>query len=85
MQGQGASWEMQILHKTASQEGCRVEGGKGRGYGSRGYSYKEDIVCSQELDIIESKNDWCCMYHILSLQEDFANEKSMLQHYIEGR
>ena len=59
--------------------------GKGRGYGSGGYSHKEDIVCSQELDIIKSKNDWCCMYHILSLQEDFANEKSMLQHYIEGR
>ncbi|KIM71628.1 hypothetical protein PILCRDRAFT_24977, partial [Piloderma croceum F 1598] len=27
----------------------------------------------------------CCMYCVLSLQEDFANEKSVLQHYIEGR
>jgi len=46
---------------------------------------EEDIACSQEPEMIESKNDWCCMYRVLSLQEDFANKKSMLQHYIEGR
>jgi hypothetical protein len=46
---------------------------------------EEDISRSQEPETIELKNDWCCMYRVLSLQEDFANEKSMLQHYIEGR
>jgi len=46
---------------------------------------KEMAVDLQELETIELKNNWCCMYHILLLQEDFANEKSMLQHYIEGR
>ena len=30
-------------------------------------------------------SDWCCIYRVLSLQEDFATEKPMLQHYIEGR
>jgi hypothetical protein len=30
-------------------------------------------------------SDWCCMYRVLSLQEDFMTEKPMLQHYIEGR
>jgi hypothetical protein len=30
-------------------------------------------------------SDWCCMYRVLSLQEDFTTEKPMLQHYIEGR
>jgi hypothetical protein len=29
--------------------------------------------------------DWCCMYRVLSLQEDFATEKPMLQRYIESR
>jgi hypothetical protein len=46
---------------------------------------EEDITHSQELETIKLKNNWCCMYCVLSLQEDFANEKPMLQHYIEGR
>jgi len=33
----------------------------------------------------ELRDEWCCMYRVLSLQEDFANKKPMLQHYIEGR
>jgi hypothetical protein len=47
---------------------------------------EEDIARSQET--VESRNepnDWCCMYRVLSLQEDFVNEKPMLQHYIESR
>jgi hypothetical protein len=32
----------------------------------------------------EPASDWCCMYWVLSLQEDFATEKPMLQHYIES-
>ena len=46
---------------------------------------EEDLIRSQEPENIEPMNDWCCMSHVLSLQEDFAQEKSMLQHYIEGR
>ena len=33
----------------------------------------------------ESTSDWCCMYRVLSLQEDFRTEKLMIQHYLEGR
>ncbi|KAG2031227.1 hypothetical protein BDR03DRAFT_839069, partial [Suillus americanus] len=29
-------------------------------------------------------NDWCCMYCILSLQDDFINEKPLIHHYIES-
>ena len=46
---------------------------------------EEDLAHSQEPENIELTNDWCCMSCILSLQEDFTQEKSMLQHYIEGR
>jgi hypothetical protein len=46
---------------------------------------KDNITCSQEPEMIESTNDWCCMSHVLLLQEDFANEKSLLQYYIKGR
>ena len=28
--------------------------------------------------------DWCCLYRVLSLQDDFTNEKPMIQHYVEG-
>lgn len=31
------------------------------------------------------QNDWCCMYRVLSLQDDFVHEKPLLQHYLEGR
>jgi transposase len=30
------------------------------------------------------QNDWCCAYRVLSLQDDFVNEKPLLQHYPEG-
>ena len=35
--------------------------------------------------VVENKSKWCCLYRVLSLQEDFVNEKPMIQHYIEGR
>jgi hypothetical protein len=43
-----------------------------------------DLAQAEEPDE-ELKDDWCCMYRALSLQDDFANEKPMLQHYLEGR
>ncbi|KII94474.1 hypothetical protein PLICRDRAFT_50427 [Plicaturopsis crispa FD-325 SS-3] len=33
----------------------------------------------------DSADKWCCIYRVLSLQDDFVNEKPMLQHYIERR
>jgi hypothetical protein len=30
-------------------------------------------------------NDWCCMYHVLSLQDDFVHKKPLLQYYLEGQ
>ena len=27
---------------------------------------------------------WCCTYQVLSLQDNFVNEKPLLQHYLEG-
>ena len=30
------------------------------------------------------QDEWCCAYWVLSLQDDFVNEKPSLQHYLEG-
>ena len=44
-----------------------------------------DIVQAEEPKVAESPiSDWCCCYHVLSLQDDFANKKPMIQHYIES-
>lgn len=34
---------------------------------------------------IDGKNDWCCVKKVLSLQRDFAEEKPMIQTYLESR
>lgn len=34
-------------------------------------------------DATDSSDDWCCMYCVISLQEDFRKEKPMLQHFLE--
>jgi hypothetical protein len=45
-----------------------------------------DNVQAEEPEVAESPiSDWCCCYRVLSLQDDFANEKPMIQHYIESR
>ncbi|KIM87773.1 hypothetical protein PILCRDRAFT_48496, partial [Piloderma croceum F 1598] len=43
-----------------------------------------DLAQAEEPDAPE-RDAWCCMHRVLSLQADFANEKPMLQHYLEGR
>ena len=42
-----------------------------------------DIAQAEEA-IAAPKNSWCCMHWVLSLQDNFVNEKPLLQHYIEG-
>ena len=45
-----------------------------------------DDDISQPAEVVAAPaNQWCCMYRVLSLQEDFTNEKSLIQHYLEGR
>lgn len=51
---------------------------------------QEDTVTDKDLavaeaPIIKSDSKWCCLYRVLSLQDDFINEKPMIQHYLEGR
>src|SRR6202167_1349902 len=41
-----------------------------------------DIAQADKL-IAAPINDWCCMHHVLSLQDDFVNEKLLLQNYLE--
>jgi hypothetical protein len=50
---------------------------------------QEDTVTEADLTQAEEVvaapiNDWCCIHCVLSLQDDFANEKPMLQHYLKG-
>lgn len=42
-------------------------------------------IAQAEEAITAPENSWCCMHRVLSLQDDFANEKPLLQHYIEGQ
>jgi hypothetical protein len=53
--------------------------------GQEGMLTGEDITQVQEPELSELASDWCCMFRVLSLQEDFATEKPMLQRYIKGR
>ena len=50
---------------------------------------QEDTIKVQDLmdahdPAPDPANDWCCMHWILSLQEDFMNEKPLIQHYVEN-
>ena len=50
---------------------------------------QEDMIEAQDLvdahdPAPDPANNWCCMHRVLSLQEDFANEKPMIQHYVES-
>jgi len=42
-----------------------------------------DISQAEEVETAP-ESEWCCMYRVLSLQEDFVTEKPMIQHYIES-
>jgi hypothetical protein len=44
-----------------------------------------DTVLEDASKVVDKpENKWCCLYQVLSLQEDFANEKPEIQHYLEG-
>ena len=43
-----------------------------------------DVVQADEV-VAAPDNDRCCMYRVLSLQDDFVHEKPLLQHYLEGQ
>ena len=45
----------------------------------------DDVVSQAEELVTTPENNWCCMHRVLSLQDDFVNEKPLLQHYLEGR
>jgi len=42
----------------------------------------KDIAQADEV-INAPENDWCCMHQVLGLQDNFANEKPHIQHFIE--
>jgi hypothetical protein len=44
----------------------------------------KDISQAEEVEITP-ESEWCCMYRVLSLQEDFVSEKPRIQHYVESR
>lgn len=51
---------------------------------------QDDMLTDADIEvadapIVESTSDWCCMYRVISLQEDFQTEKPMIQHFLEGR
>ena len=45
----------------------------------------EDAIAEAETTVENSEDKWCCMYKVLSLQDDFVNEKPELLQYLESR
>jgi hypothetical protein len=46
----------------------------------------DDTVLEEASEVIdELQNRWCCLSRVLSLQDDFINEKPKIQHDLEGR
>jgi hypothetical protein len=47
-------------------------------------SIDEADIEAAEGPVVESDSKWCCLYRVISLQEDFINEKPMIQHFLEA-
>jgi hypothetical protein len=45
----------------------------------------ENDLIEAEAAVNESEDKWCCMYKVMSSQEDFVNEKYQLKHDLEAR
>ena len=50
---------------------------------------QEDTIADEDVTVVHDPipaptNNWCCMHWVLSLQDDFANENPMIQHYVES-
>ncbi|KAG2753861.1 hypothetical protein P692DRAFT_201705046, partial [Suillus brevipes Sb2] len=63
---------------------------RGKPKGMKAAMGQEDMLSDNDISQAEEveaapESEWCCMYRVLSLQEDFATEKPMIQHYIESR
>ena len=52
--------------------------------GQEGTLSDNDVSQAKE-NVMAPQSEWCCMQRVLSLQEDFATKKSMIQHYVESR
>ena len=50
---------------------------------------QDDAVSTEDTTLVDSgisssTDEWCCMYHVFSLQEDFQSEKPLVQMIIEN-
>ena len=46
----------------------------------------DDNILEEASQVVDKNaNEWCCMSRVISLQDDFINEKPDIQHYLEGR
>ncbi|EIN06656.1 hypothetical protein PUNSTDRAFT_72602 [Punctularia strigosozonata HHB-11173 SS5] len=43
----------------------------------------DDVAAANGPDLDTAREDWCCVYRVLSLQEDFANEKPLIRQVLE--
>jgi hypothetical protein len=49
------------------------------------YNDSSDKNSGNESSASDKCHKWCCMYKVMSLHEDFVNEKPQLQHDLEAR
>lgn len=71
-------------HKSAAKKDaeCRVAQAEMAGQED---TLDDTVLEEASTAVKEPKSKWCCLSQVLSLQDDFVNEKPEIQHYLEGR
>jgi len=72
-----------MLQKSQTKKDTERQVAAAEAMGQEDTLTDEDLSQADEVVALPA-DEWCCMYRVLSLQEDFANEKSLIQHYLEG-
>ena len=70
--------------KSQPQKGAEKRIAEAEAMGQEHTVAEEDLAEAQD-PVSKQPNEWCCLYRILLSQADFANEKPMIQHYIESQ
>ena len=82
--------EKKVVGKCESCRKSQVKKDAERRVAMAEASGQEDTIDESDLEAaegpgIENSSRWCCLYRVVSLQDDFINEKPMIQHFLEAR
>ena len=65
------------LQEITDNKGCGEEDRRAEALGQEDMVTEEDLADARN-PVDEPSSDWCCLYQVLSLQDDFTNEKPMI-------